>query len=63
MRNVIEPQLQEYTKQWRLGTVSTDDGVDVVDYFVQLKKKTMADDLVALVRAAGSKQVIDAELL
>jgi hypothetical protein len=63
LRNIIEPRLQEYTKQWRIGTISTEDGVDVVDYVVQLKKKTGTDELVALVRAAGSTRVIDCELL
>jgi hypothetical protein len=37
--------------------------VNVVDYFVQLRKKTMADDLIVLVRMVGSSQVIDAELV
>jgi hypothetical protein len=63
MRSVIEPRLAEYTKQWRAAAVATDNDVHVVDYFVQLRKKTMADDLIVLVRMVGSSQVIDAELV
>ena len=63
MRSAIEPRLDEHTKLWRAGAVSSEDGVAVVEYFVQLKKKGEAEDLVALVRTAGSSRVIDAELV
>jgi hypothetical protein len=63
MRRAVEPRLQEHTRLWRAGPVSSADGVDVVDYFVQMKKKSHTDELVALVRAAGSADVIDAELV
>jgi hypothetical protein len=63
LRSAIEPRLQEHTKAWRVGSISGEDGVDVIEYFVQLKKKAQADDLVALVRTAGSSLVIDAELV
>jgi hypothetical protein len=62
MRSMIEPKLQDYTKAWRIGTVSSDDGVDTVEYFVQLKKKTPVDELLSLIRAAGQPTVIDAQL-
>ena len=61
LRRVIEPKLTDYTKQWRLGTVTPVDGVDVVEYFVLLKKRTPPDELLSLIRAAGSTAVIDAE--
>jgi hypothetical protein len=63
MRRAVEPRLQEHTRLWRAGPVTSADGVDVVDYFVQMKKKSHTDELVALVRAAGSADVIDAELV
>jgi hypothetical protein len=63
LRRAVEPRLQEYTKLWRAGPVTSCDGVDVVDYFVQLKKRTRTDELLALVLAAGSADVIDAELV
>jgi Domain of unknown function (DUF4956) len=63
MRNIIEPKLQDYTKQWRFGKSTSVDGVVVVEYFVQIKKRTPPDELLSLIRAAGSKAVIDAEFL
>ena len=61
MRRVVEPRLQDYAKQWRIGTIKSGDGVDVVEYFVQLKKRTPPDELLSLIRAAGSGTVIHAE--
>jgi hypothetical protein len=63
MRRVVEPRLQDHAKQWRMAAPSSEDGVAVVVYHVQLKRKTTLDELLALVRAAGSGEVIDAELL
>jgi hypothetical protein len=34
----------------------------VVEYRIQLRKKTSPEELLALVRAAGSTQVVSAEL-
>jgi hypothetical protein len=62
VRRAVEPRLDEHAKRWRAGPVTSRDGVDVLDYFVQLKKKSRTDDLVALVRAVGSTTVLDAEL-
>jgi hypothetical protein len=63
LRAAVEPRLQDYTRQWRVGAVSMQDGVEVIEYLVQLKKKTTAEDLLALVRAAGSRNLIDAQLV
>ncbi len=63
MRRAIELRLQEYTKQWRVGTIEQLDGVAVVDYHVHLRKKTSPEELLMLVRTAGSIYVTDAELL
>jgi len=63
MRRAIELRLQEYTKQWRVGTIEQTDGVTVVEYHVQLRKKTSPEELLMLVRTAGSTHVLDAELL
>jgi len=62
MRRAIEMRLQEYTKQWRVGTIAHDDGVTVVEYHVQLRKKTTPDELLTLVRTAGSSTVTNVEL-
>lgn len=61
MRDVVEPRLPEHVKLWRAGGVSSQDGIDVVEYLVQLRKKSRTEDLVALVRAAGSAHVLDVE--
>lgn len=63
MRRAIELRLQEYTKQWRVGTIEQTDGVTTVDYHVQLRKKTSPEELLMLVRTAGSQYVTAAELL
>ena len=62
MRAAVEPRLQECAKFWRAGPVTSRDGVDVVEYVVHLKKKARPDDLVALVRAAGSTAVLETEV-
>lgn len=63
IRAEIEPRLDDSTKDWRFGGVKHGkDGVDSVDYFVTMGKKHDPDDLLALVRAAASTDLIDAEL-
>ena len=61
MRRAIEPRLQDYTKAWRLGATTSSDGVEQVDYYLQLKKRTPPDELLSLIRAAGTTTVIHAE--
>ncbi len=61
MRRAIEPRLQDYTKSWKLGASTLTDGIEHVDYFVQLKKRTPPDELLSLIRAAGTTTVIHAE--
>ena len=62
MRRAIEVRLQEYTKQWRVGVIEQTDGITVVEYHVQLRKKTTPEELLTLVRTAGSTFVTNAEL-
>ena len=61
MRRVVEPKLQDYAKAWRIGTVTSSEGIDLVEYFVQTRKRTPPDELLSLIRAAGSTTVIHAE--
>ncbi|MEO7455693.1 MAG: DUF4956 domain-containing protein [Gemmatimonadaceae bacterium] len=61
LRSVIEPRLQDYTKQWRMGAVSSADGVDLVEYWVTLKKRHPPEEVLSLIRAAGSTAIINAE--
>ena len=62
LRNAVEPRLEDFTKQWRLGALSVQDDVHVVEYQVQLRKKSSPDELLALVRTACSTNLIDARL-
>lgn len=62
MRRAIEVRMQEHTKQWRVGTIEHQDGVTVIEYHVQLRKRTTPETLLTLVRTAGSSHVTNAEL-
>ena len=63
MRRAVEPRLTENVKTWRIGAIHEADGVQTAEYHVQLKKKATPDDLLALLRASGSDQVINVELI
>ena len=63
LRRVLEPRLEEFTKSWRFGSMESIYGMSVLEYRIQLRKKISADDLLALVRAAGSTQVVSAEIV
>ena len=61
LRAALEPRLPDCAKLWRAGVVTPQPDGDVVEYLVQLRKKSRPEDLVALARAAGSSTVLDAE--
>jgi hypothetical protein len=63
MRRAIDPRLTENVKTWRIGAIGDADGVQTAEYHVQLKKKGNPDDLLALLRASGSDQVLTVELV
>lgn len=69
VRRSIEPRLQEFTKQWRFGSVATveatddEDGFEVLEYIVQLKKKITPEELVAVIQTVGGREVLNVELL
>ncbi|GAB1343964.1 DUF4956 domain-containing protein [Gemmatimonas sp.] len=62
LRRVLEPRLSEFTKTWRFGGMQTGDDVTVIEYRVQLRKKTGPEELLTLVRAAGASQLNSAEI-
>jgi hypothetical protein len=63
LRAQLEPRLHEYTKGWRPGTVSSqDDGTDMVEYHVYLKKKSTPEELLALARATCSAHLVSMEM-
>jgi hypothetical protein len=62
-RAAVEARLEDSTKRWKLGSITTEeDGTSVLVYVVQTKKRTTADELLALVRASGGPELVDAEL-
>lgn len=63
LRRAVEPRLAEHVKTWRVGTIDTTDAVQFADYHVHLKKKGTPDELLALLRASGSDQILDVEIL
>jgi hypothetical protein len=62
LRQALDARLEQTTRQWHMSPVTSVNGMDVVDYVVQLKKKTSPDDILALARMAGSDQIVDIEL-
>jgi hypothetical protein len=62
LRRVLEPRLSEFTKTWRFGGMQTGDETTVIEYRVQLRKKTGPDELLSLVRAAGASELTAAEI-
>ncbi len=63
MRRAVDPRLTENVKNWRIGAIGDTDGVQTAEYHVQLKKKGTPDELLALLRASGSDQMLTVELL
>jgi hypothetical protein len=61
---VLEARLADAAKKWDVAAVSeSGDGTTVIDYIVMPKKKSGPEELLALMRAAGGKHMVDAELL
>ena len=61
---VLEARLDDASKNWSVAAVSeSGDGVTVIDYIVLPKKKSGPEELLALMRLAGGKHMVEAELL
>jgi hypothetical protein len=61
---VLEARLDDAAKKWELAAISeSGDGVTVIDYVVLPKKKSGPEELLALMRLAGGKHMVEAELL
>ena len=61
-RTIVEAQLGEAAKRWRLDSaVSESDGTTVIEYLVFPKKSKGPDELLALLRASGA-DLFEAEL-
>jgi len=63
LRQIVDPLLDDYTKQWEAGDVSIDGkGVLTIEYVLQTKKSTDPETLLALVRVACGDDLVEAEL-
>lgn len=61
---VLEARLDDASKKWSVAAVSeSGDGVTSIDYIVLPKKKSGPEELLALLRLAGGKHMVEAELL
>ena len=61
---VLEARLDDATKKWELAALAdSDDGTTVIDYVIMPKKKSGPDELLALLRVAGGRNMVEAELL
>lgn len=62
-RPAVERKLDDATKNWKLQAVqSQPDGSTVLEFVLQTKKKTSADEVLAMVRASCGPDLIHAEL-
>jgi hypothetical protein len=60
---LLEARLDDATKRWTLGAVTRQpDGTTLLEYKVMPKKRTPPDELLALLRAAGGAELVDAEV-
>ncbi|MDP9204621.1 MAG: DUF4956 domain-containing protein [Gemmatimonadota bacterium] len=63
LRETLEPRLGSHVKSWRFaGAIPGSDGVETVEYWIQVKKSGAPDELLTLVRAAGAPHITDAEV-
>lgn len=62
-REAFDPLLEDLVKEWGSSAVTKDaEGVQTIDYFVQLKNKTEPDELLTLVRASCGSDLVEATL-
>jgi len=63
VRELFDPRLDDLVKHMRTSDVTTDaDGVQTMDYYLQPKKSTQPDELLALARATCGSDLIDVQL-
>ncbi len=63
IRQLFDPILDDFVKQMRTSEVSTDaDGIQTIDYYIQPKKNTQPEELLALARTTCGSDLIDVEL-
>jgi hypothetical protein len=63
VRETFEPMLEEHAKKWHSSEVSIDaGGIEKIDYFVELKKKSDPEELLSLAQTACGSNLVEARL-
>lgn len=63
VREAFEPLLEEHAKKWHASEVSIDaGGIEKIDYFVELKKKSEPEELLSLAQIAIGSNLVEARL-
>lgn len=63
VRETFEPLLEEHAKKWHASEVSIDaGGIEKIDYFVELKKKSEPEELLSLAQTAIGSNLVEARL-
>jgi hypothetical protein len=63
VRELFDPRLDDLVKHMRTSDVTTDaDGVQTMDYYLQPKKSTQPDELLALARVTCGSDLLDVQL-
>jgi hypothetical protein len=63
VRETFEPLIDEHAKKWHASEVSIDaGGIEKIDYFVELKKKSEPEELLSLAETAIGANLVEARL-
>ncbi len=63
VRETFEPLIDEHAKKWHASEVSIDaGGIEKIDYFVELKKKSDPEELLSLAETAIGSNLVEARL-
>jgi hypothetical protein len=63
VRETFEPLIDEHAKKWHASEVSIDaGGIEKIDYFVELKKKSDPEELLSLAETAIGSNLVEARI-
>jgi hypothetical protein len=63
VRDTFEPLIDEHAKKWHASEVSIDaGGIEKIDYFVELKKKSEPEELLSLAQTAIGSNLVEARV-
>ena len=62
-RRGLDLVLQEFAREFRMGSISIDtEGISTIDYHIRPKKAVENDELLTLARTAGGSALVDAQI-